>query len=683
MLLTGLSGRPLSGRGIGPAIRARLEKLDIHDMAGLLAHLPRNWQDRRACTRPEDVRQGDAAWIEGVVTDHIRQRIRGGRSLLKIRLDARGCPLDLVCFNRDYLARTWPVGTRLFVWGSFERELAGLSTAAFEAIRADDPQADLEFGRLVPVYGLTEGVTQRTMRRIIFDALAGIRGIGHDLPDYLVARRRMRPLDELLLKAHYPGTEAEGLAARDELVYIEFLLFQTGILARRARLGRTHKAHSYSSSDVRETAEAAFGFRLTAGQASAWEDLRRTMSGTEPMQVLLLGDVGSGKTAIAAMAILLAVRSGVQVVMAAPTVILARQLAERMERYLAPLGVRTAFLSGGMALDERKRILADLAGSRIDLLSGTHALFHADVIFSRLGLVVIDEQHRFGVKQRKALRDKGKDADYLAMSATPIPRTLAMALYGDYGSIRIEGIPEGRIPVETHWLQGGQGLEEALSEVEARIRRGEQACFVYPSIGDEDDDSSRAATAAWKRYARTGLAARGISLLHGRLDDREKESVMAGFMAGAAGLLVATSVIEVGIDNPRLTAIIIFGAERFGLSQIHQLRGRVGRGGLPSVCWLVTDGGGTESGFARMKALVESTDGFKIAEADLALRGPGDFLGLAQTGLPRFMVADIARDGRMLELARRDASLILRQDPLLESPHHARFVRENPEGGYE
>jgi ATP-dependent DNA helicase RecG len=602
---------------------------------------------------------------------------------LRIILDCQGSHVHLVCFNREFLAKSWPKGTRLSVRGVFESSFEGLSTASFEALPLDDPYYHLEFGRLVPIYGLTEGITQRTLRRLVDQGLKVLVGLEHDLPEYLAKKRKIASLADLLAAAHYPRSLTDGEAARDQLAYAELFFFQVGVLSRRARLGRTRKSQSYATIDVRADAEGAYGFTLTKGQALAWEGLQQAMRGDEPMQTLLLGDVGSGKTALAAMAILLAVRSGLQVALAAPTVILARQLAMRMRDYLSPLGVRTAFFHGSMQPVERQQVLAGMAAHEIDLVAGTHALFQEDVVFARLGLVVIDEQHRFGVNQRKALREKGEHADYLAMSATPIPRTLALTIYGDYQSIRIEGLPSGRRPVKTIWVNDVSRIGAALADVEARILRGEQACFVYPAIGDTDADSDKAASAAFARYAALPLASRGIALLHGRLDDSEKTEVMDQFTAGRLGLLITTSVIEVGIDHPGLTAMVIFEADRFGLSQLHQLRGRVGRGHLPSVCYLVTDGTGSEAAEVRMSALLASNDGFRIAEADLALRGPGDFLGVAQTGLPEFAVANIVRDGRLLDLARKDAAMILDHDPLLESPHNERLARNTKEGGYE
>lgn len=675
MFLSTLVGKPIHGRGIGPAYKARLARLGIVDLRTLLLHLPRSWQDRSRFARPEDVSSGMTTLLQGRVVSHLQQPVRGGRTLVKIRLDCRGLAVELVCFNRAFLAQSWPVGTLLSVWGTFERNLAGLSATSFEALPADDPLHRLEFGRLVPLYPLTEGLTQRTLRRLVDENLKLASMAEHDLPDYLVNKRRLRSLAELLVKAHFPQSEEEGLQARDELVYCELFLFQAAVLTRRARLERTTKSHSYAPLDVSAEAEQVFGFSLTAGQTSAWEAIDRFLHAAEPMQALLLGDVGSGKTAVAALAVLLAVRSGLQVALAAPTLILAQQLADRMADYLEPLAVRTAFLHGGLSADQRRQILGRIAAHEVDLVSGTHALFQDAVVFKKLGLVVIDEQHRFGVAQRQSLRDKGQEADYLAMSATPIPRTLALALYGDYETVRISGLPAGRPPVETVWIQRRAELEGALQDVQERIGRGEQACFVYPAIGAQDEDSVRAATSALKHYARTPLAARGIALLHGRLGESEKKRVMDEFVSGSVGLLIATSVIEVGIDNPGLSCIVIFEAQCFGLSQLHQLRGRVGRGRLPSVCYLVTQEDGPETAAARMRVLLEENDGFRIAEADLLLRGPGDFLGLAQTGLPEFVLADLRRDGKMLELARKDALLILGHDPLLESPHNARLKR--------
>jgi ATP-dependent DNA helicase RecG len=547
---------------------------------------------------------------------------------------------------------------------------------------------------------------------------------------------------------HFPASPEEGAAAREALAYSEFLLFEIQILMRRARLASSHKGHAYSAEDVLPALESRLGFSLTPGQAAAWGEIRGALASSLPMQRLLMGDVGSGKTVIAALAILTAARSGLQAALAAPTVILAHQVYERLAASLSPLGVRCLFMHGGQGGEERRKARESLAGGEADLVVGTHVLFQEDIAFKSLGLVLIDEQHRFGVRARSSLREKGAQADYLAMSATPIPRTLALSLYGDFELTSIKDRPAGRHAIATRIASSGEDIRRAYQELEERIMRGEQGYLVYPAIGGCDQEgqaqeedaggrggakkrarkSKRAALpsprpdeapeegqdardgqatqdalaagermllSAYETLLRSPLAGRiqaqnrGIALLHGRLNDEEKMRVMRAFACteSALALLVSTSVIEVGIDNPNANIILIHGAERFGLSQLHQLRGRVGRGAAKASCYLICSEGAGEAVRRRLQTLEDSQDGFYIAEADLALRGPGDFLGTSQAGLPHFKAAELARDFHLLALAKQDAEFILQRDPFLLSEHNAPLARlcrqEQEEGGYE
>jgi ATP-dependent DNA helicase RecG len=707
MLVSELKGRPLNIPGIGPARLGQLAKLGIFDQRDLLLHLPRSRQDRRqplpTGTRPP----AEAVYLRAVVSGHQRQGMKKRKtSLLRILLDASGQTVILLCFNREFLAKSWPVGTRLHIWGVFEENFEGWVSSNFEALRDTDPMVSVEFGRVVPVYGLTEGLTQRHMRGMIFKLLQRPLDIQPILPEYLQQKRKLPPGIELLRAIHFPSGPAEAEGARNALAYSELLLFEMQILIRRARLAESRKPHSYTGGDIVPEIETAFGFRLTPGQLAAWQEIRASMLSPAPMQRLLMGDVGSGKTALAAAAVLLAARSGLQAALAAPTVILARQNFDRLSRALAPLGVRAVFVRGGQKGDERANALERIARGEADLIVGTHALFQEEIVFRSLGLVLIDEQQRFGVRQRSLLREKGVFADYLAMSATPIPRTLALSIYGDFDASRIQGLPAGRQPIATRIARGQADIDAAYRELAERIARDEQGYVVYPAIGlsrseaaDRAEDPALATEAAhlertlmdaYAELSRSPLFAgqkRPIALLHGKLDDEEKMRVMRAFEAGEYALLVSTSVIEVGIDNPNANIMIIHGAERFGLSQLHQLRGRVGRGQTPASCYLIAGNEGGEESFSRLQILADSQDGYHIAEADLAQRGPGDFVGLAQAGLPRFYAADISQDMRLLNLARQDAEFILKRDPRLLSGHNAQLAELDQvtlrESGYE
>jgi ATP-dependent DNA helicase RecG len=624
-----------------------------------------------------------------------------GASLLRILLDASGQTVILLCFNREFLAKSWPEGTHLHIWGVFEENFEGWTSSNFEALSDTDPLVAMEFGRVVPVYGLTEGISQRNMRGMIYKLLQRPLDLQPILPEYLQEKRRLAPSLELLRAIHFPPGPAEAEKARTALAYSEFMLFEMQILIRRARLAEIQKPQSYTGDEIVPELESAFGFRFTPGQLAAWREIRASMLAPAPMQRLLMGDVGSGKTALAAAAIMLAARSGLQAALAAPTVILARQNFDRLSRALSPLGVRALFVRGGQKGGERADLLGKIARGEADLVVGTHALFQEEIVFKSLGLVLIDEQQRFGVRQRSLLREKGVFADYLAMSATPIPRTLALSIYGDFDASRIEGLPAGRQPITTRLAERQADIDAAYRELAERIARGEQGYIVYPNIGLANSKEESPAEAArlehtlleaFAELSRSPIArcaaeqARPIALLHGKLDDEEKMRVMRAFEAGEHALLVSTSVIEVGIDNPNANIMIIHGAERFGLSQLHQLRGRVGRGRIPASCWLIPSAGSGEASL-RLQTLAESQDGYRIAEADLAQRGPGDFVGLAQAGLPRFYAADLGQDMRLMNLARQDAEFILKRDPKLLSAHNAQLAELDQvalrESGYE
>jgi ATP-dependent DNA helicase RecG len=489
------------------------------------------------------------------------------------------------------------------------------------------------------------------------------------LPDAARARRRLMPLAEAVRGAHFPASETERAAAVRRLAFDDFLLLQLGLAILRARTTREKGISMRPRGELLGRLRASLPFSLTAAQERVWDDVRRDMAAPYPMHRLLQGDVGSGKTVVAALAVCAAVDAGYQAAVMAPTEILAEQHLATFRRLLEPLGIGVTLLTSGLKPRERAARRAAIAAGEIGCIIGTHALVQEPVAFKRLGLAVVDEQHRFGVHQRARLRGKGERPDVLVMTATPIPRTLALTLYGDLDVSVIDELPPGRKPVKT--VARTESRRAAIyAFLREQIADGRQVYVVYPLVEESEQIDLKAATDMARHLQHDVFLELTVGLLHGRLSSEDKDAIMRSFKAGTIKVLVATTVIEVGIDVPNASVMLIEHAERFGLSQLHQLRGRVGRGPWKSYCILLTSGRLGEDARRRVDAMVETNDGFKIAEVDLQLRGPGEFFGTRQSGLPEFRVADLLRDTAILEEARREAQTITAGDPELREPAH-------------
>jgi ATP-dependent DNA helicase RecG len=540
----------------------------------------------------------------------------------------------------------------------------------FEIVEEGEEDERIHMGRLVPVYPLTEGLTQRPLRSLIWKLLEQYAArVADPLPQALRETRKLLPLNEAIRALHFPSTEEETLRARRRVVFDDFLLLQLGLAIRRSRQESVRGIVIDQPGKLIRQMRKQLSFTLTKAQERVWEEIRQDLARPTPMNRLLQGDVGSGKTIVAALAILTAAEAGVQSALMAPTEILAEQHVMTLSQLLPPLGVRVALLTSGMKAKERKAVLADLKRGAGDCLVGTHALIQEGVEFKRLGLAVVDEQHRFGVLQRASLRAKGEHPNLLVMTATPIPRTLALTLYGDLDLSVIDEMPPGRKPIITVWRteQKRQQIYQFLHE---EIAAGRQVYVVCPMVEESAESDLKAATEMAERLQKDVFPGERIGLMHGRLRFDEKEAVMRTFKAGAISILVSTTVIEVGIDVPNASVMLVEHAERFGLAQLHQLRGRVGRGPWKSYCILLAGGKLSEEARKRLETMVESQDGFRIAEVDLELRGPGEFFGTRQSGLPEFKIADLLRDGPILGEARQEAFTIAASDPLLEKPEH-------------
>jgi ATP-dependent DNA helicase RecG len=656
--------------GVGVRRATQLERLGLLRLGQALLHLPTRHEDRTRLVPLGRVSPGEGRTCAGTVAAVSPPPPGRPRVPLTVVLRDPSGFLRAVWFNQPYLARIFRRGQRLVVHGRVIPRSGPLEMQVkdYELVEPGDDEP-LHTGRLVPVYPLTQGLGARTMRALmkrLVDAHADV--LPETLPEPLRERRGLVPIGPAVRGAHFPETETQQAAARHRLAFEECLLLELGLAIRRHREGRRPGLSLAPPGELVRRLRQTLPYRLTPAQERVWAEIRADMAAPHPMNRLLQGDVGSGKTVIAALAMLTAIEAGYQAALMAPTEILADQHLLTLQALLAPVGLRPALLTNAIRGRARADVLAGLEQGRLAAVVGTHALVQEGVAFRRLGLAVVDEQHRFGVVQRAALRGKGDHPDVLVMTATPIPRTLALTVYGDLELSVLDELPPGRSPVRTYLRE--EAARPGVYEFLAReMAAGRQVYVVCPQVEESEASDLRAATEMAERLQRQVFPDRAIGLLHGRMSLAEKDAVMRRFRDGAVQLLVATTVIEVGIDVPNASVMVIEHAERFGLSQLHQLRGRVGRGSGRSYCILFA-GAASEEARRRLEVMVASADGFRIAEADLELRGPGDFFGVRQAGLPELRIADLLRDRALLEEARREAFALVARDPSLTAPAH-------------
>ena len=656
-------------RGVGPRRAADLARVGLTTVEDLLLRFPLRYEDRAHVLPIGQLRPGVTATVVGeVLSAGIRPTRRPGFRLFELIVrDATG-PMRAVFPNQAFLRDVFHGGQQIVLYGPIEYRSAGglqFTNPEYEILKGDpeDDDETVHTGRIVPIYEKAGSVTPRMQRTLVRRLLAEMPpAIDDPLPEPIRRAADLPDRREAIQQTHFPpeGTDVAALntsrtPAQQRLIFEEFFLFQAGLILRKRRLALELKARPVVVDDrVREAARRVLPFKLTAGQKEALREIVGDMQRHEPMNRLLQGDVGAGKTIVALLAAVVAMENGLQVAFMAPTEILADQHYVTIRRLLDASRFRVASLSGSVAAVKRREVLAELASGAIHLVVGTHALAEPTVQFRELGLAIIDEQHRFGVVQRATLRAKGANPDVLVMTATPIPRTLALTTYGDLDVSVIRGLPPGRQPISTVSRTESK-REEIYRAARRELQAGRQVYVIYPLVEDSEKVDLRAATAMADHLQAEIFPEFSVGLLHGRLKQDEKDRVMAAFARGDVHVLVATTVVEVGVDVPNATMMIVEHAERFGLSQLHQLRGRVGRGSQPSTCVLLYQYPISEAGRERLDALVATTDGFEIAERDLALRGPGDFFGTRQSGLPTLRVGDLLRDHALMEEARRAA----------------------------
>jgi ATP-dependent DNA helicase RecG len=676
VLLHELRDSPGTLPGIGPRRVHHLQRLGVHTVGDLLTLQPRRYEDRsRVSTLVEAARTGEAL-VHAVVAGHEYFHHRR-RQTLKILIRDETSKASLVCFGRNFLARTFPPGSPIAVYGQFALKYGEIQSGSFDAHLLTG-MTDDQTPPIVPVYPLTEGLSQTQIRQAVTAALDRFgNAIEDELPQDVLSRHHLIPLGDAIRTLHFPESMEQPEHALARLVWGELFTFQLR-LAQDAleRRRRRRSVRPEPTRDLVSSLIASLPFSLTEDQRRVLEEITGDMERPWPMSRLLQGDVGSGKTLVALAAALHAIERGRQVAVMVPTELLARQHARTISRLLTHLDVHPALALGSMPKGARRSLAAALQDGEIDLLVGTHALFSQDLVYANLGLVIIDEQHRFGVAQREELQRRGRAPDVLMMSATPIPRSLALTAFGDSDVSTITSLPPGRKPVRTHLARMGND-ERVYDFVRGELDAGHQAYMVYPAI---DEGGSRGFRSAEERFVelRSRFAPYRVGLAHSRMDGAERADTMEAFERGDIEVLVATSVVEVGVDVPNATCMVVEHAEVFGLAALHQLRGRVGRGEAQSYCLLVYADPLTEDGRERLRVMYESSDGFHIAEEDLRIRGPGELQGSRQSGFLAFRFADIRRHMKEMVAAREDIAVLLRDDPELNHSGH-RSLRETVE----
>ena len=664
---------PLSAiAGIGPKVAEVLAKLGLFTHEDLLHFVPRRYEDRRHLVPLSRAQEGQAITVRGKI--HQATRKHWG----SLRLEITVAPA-LLENREDIVVARWygyppygiKEGAEVFLFGKLTRDKKGrwiMTQPDYEIIH-QDAESYIHIDRIAPIYNLTEGVSQRVLRKIMFEAS---QRLPITAPEFYPAPAGSMPREEAFRAVHFPESHEIGHRARQRLAYDEFFILQCVVAQRRARRVQAHREREMAAGDLAQRWLATLPFPLTGAQQRVMREIDHDLRLGPPMNRLLQGDVGSGKTFVAIYAMLKAVEAGEQAALMAPTQILAEQHALNLRRWLEPLGIRVDLFTG----NAKNKKIDRLEGGELDLFNraapapkpagsvviGTHALLYDRYAADKLGLIVIDEQHKFGVLQRLALSRKGRNPDILVMTATPIPRTLGMTLYGDLDVSILDEMPPGRQPIVTK-RRSAKELDKFWAFLVKQLGEGRQAYVIYPLVEDSEKVDAKSVKAEFERLQGLLTGVR-VGLLHGQLPPPEKERVMTAFRAGEIQVLVSTSVIEVGVDVPNATVMLIENAERFGLAQLHQLRGRIGRGAHLSYCVLVGEVKSAE-GWRRLKIMEETSDGFLIAEEDFRIRGPGNMFGTEQSGLPPLRFADLETDFDLLVRARADAAQLLEKDPAL------------------
>lgn len=663
-------------KGVGPKLVNTLLKVDLKDVKDALFYFPRQYEDRRTIPKIAEAKKEDSMFFVGTVLWTKKEFTGNRKKIFKIGISDGTGDLSCIFFNQHFLSTSIKAGKKVFVKGKVEfNRFDGkynLQVSEHEVLSKTD---NLNVGRILPVYNLTQGLVQKKIRTIVADC---VRGCLASLSDYFLPdfkeQNNLITLKEAVYKMHYPKDRVDYTAARRRIVFDEFFFMQLMIAKKRYVQQKNVVGISFHKETLLyQKYLDQLPYELTNAQHRVIQEVFADMTKDKPMNRLVQGDVGSGKTEIAVAALMNAVENGYQAAFMAPTEILAWQHYEKISKLLTPLGIRVEFLAGKLKKKQKETVKDYLASNMVDVVIGTHALIQDTVSIPYLGLAIVDEQHRFGVVQRAKLASHNQSApDILVMTATPIPRSLTLTVYGDLDKSIIDEMPPGRKKIQTYWKRSPSQVYEFIRE---RLKNGEQVYYVLPLVEESDKIDLKAATEVFDSFTNDIFPEHKVGLIHGKLKPRDKEAVMESFRKKEINILVATTVIEVGIDVPNASVMVIEHSERFGLSQLHQLRGRVGRGTQESFCVLVS-ASKSQDAKKRMEVMCGTSDGFKIAEEDLAIRGPGDYFGTKQSGVPSLIMGDIVKDEKLLVEARNVAVEMIYKDPELESGENAAIKKE-------
>ncbi len=656
-------------KGVGPKRAEAFSALGIHTLNDLVNYYPRTYEDRSILKKIEEIEHGEKVTVHCTVSNIESRRIRKNLHILKAVLFDETGYMNVIWFNQDYFYKKLKNGEKFWFFGRVERKiLPEMTNPVFSTSFRD-------FAIIVPIYKKNKELTQSIFRKSIKAAFDEEGFIFREIfPAWIIRKYALAGYNEAIRNIHYPTDNKAFYKARRRLVFQEFLLLQTALLLMKHRY--KHEAfpgNIYKRFDSGDSYVKSLSFEMTGAQKRVLAEIRSDFRSGKPMHRLVQGDVGSGKTAVAAAAIADTCENGYQAAFMAPTEILAKQHYENLKDPFSKLGLTVAYLGGDLKVSLKKETIAMIENGIADVVIGTHALIQETVAFNRLGLVITDEQHRFGVDQRKTLADKGESPHSLVLTATPIPRTLALILYGDLDISIIDEMPPGRKAIETYAV-GPDKRRRVLEFARKRMKEGAQVYYVCPRIEEESEDDLMSADSVYKELL-PFFSDFSVDLIHGRMKTSEKDEIMKSFYAGRTDLLVSTTVIEVGVNVPNATLMIIDNAERFGLAQLHQLRGRVGRGSEQSFCIMINRGNGNVAA-KRMEIMSGSTNGFYISEQDLVIRGPGEFFGTRQHGLPEFKIANIYQDMDVLKNAQEAAVSLLKDDPDLISSENVNIMSE-------
>lgn len=659
-------------KGVGPNRVKYLNRLGIFTLQDLLTYYPREYEDRTKIKPILETIDGEEVVIKGTVMEKMtEQHIRKNMTIYKLSIGDETGICHITWFNQSYLKTKFKIGQTYQFFGKISNHFGRIemNSPIFE-----EENQNRNIGKIVPVYSATQGITQNIFRQIVLNLLKLVgNDIEETMPEYLLEEKKLIKLSEAIFQIHFPITEEEMKKARRRLVFEELLTMQVALLGLKGKYNDEKIGISYPKEIKMEEVIQRLPFQLTGAQLRVLEEMNQDMESGKPMNRLLQGDVGSGKTIVSMIAAYKAAKSGYQVAIMAPTAILAQQHLVNFKKILEPLGITCELLISNIAKKQKDEIKERLKEGKIDIIIGTHALLQENVVFAKLGFVVTDEQHRFGVRQRSTLATKGENPDVLVMTATPIPRTLAIILYGDLDISIIDELPPNRKKIETYAVT--KAMEQRVDNfVKKQIEEGRQAYIVCPLIEESEEMDAKSVMELAENYKNKVFFNYRVEYLHGKMKQKEKDEIMEKFKQGKIDILISTTVIEVGVDVPNASIMIIENAERFGLAQLHQLRGRVGRGQYQSYC-VLKYASNTEVARERMKIMTKTEDGFVIAEQDLKLRGSGEFFGTKQHGIPEFKIANLFQDMSILKEVQEVAVKIEKEDPKLEQEKNEKLKK--------